>query len=442
MRKRILNILFWSIISAAFIGPGTITTASKAGAAFQFRLLWTLVFSMLACLVLQEAAARLTIHSGRSLGRAIRDHYHGKSGRTSMLILIAGAIIFGSAAYETGNLLGALEGLRFILFSRTPLLILAIGTIAFILLRLPSIRHIAHIMGYVVVVMGVSFVTAAILIKPDVFAILRGSFVPDIPEGAGSGILILGLIGTTVVPYNLFLGSGISEKAGTVREMRFGLSVAIIMGGLISMAVLIVGSAVNEPFTFDALVAHLRITLGYWAMILFGIGMFAAGFSSAVTAPLASAITAESLFAREEKPWGEKSLLFRSTWGLVLLTGVVLGMMGFQPIPAIILAQALNGLILPFISVLLLFVVNNVKIIGIHNLNGWISNAFLLAVVWVTLVLGVLNVSKAVIRVFPGMQVQEQVILYLNFIFSTIIWIMIFWKTIRIRRYSVRYGSS
>ena len=53
--RRLAAILFWSIIAAAFIGPGTVTTAASAGAAFELRLLWALVFSTVACLVLQEA---------------------------------------------------------------------------------------------------------------------------------------------------------------------------------------------------------------------------------------------------------------------------------------------------------------------------------------------------------------------------------------------------
>ena len=115
MKKRILNILFWSVISAAFIGPGTITTASRAGAEFGFSLLWALVFSTIACLVLQEAVARITIYSGRSLGEAIYIRYKKSSSQTVILVLIIGAIILGSAAYETGNILGAVAGLQFLI---------------------------------------------------------------------------------------------------------------------------------------------------------------------------------------------------------------------------------------------------------------------------------------------------------------------------------------
>ena len=68
--QRLLNILLWSVIAAAFIGPGTVTTAASSGARFGFALLWALLFSTVACLVLQEASARVAVVSGRTLALA------------------------------------------------------------------------------------------------------------------------------------------------------------------------------------------------------------------------------------------------------------------------------------------------------------------------------------------------------------------------------------
>ncbi|MCB0548279.1 MAG: divalent metal cation transporter, partial [Phaeodactylibacter sp.] len=68
IRQGLSSVLFWSIISAAFIGPGTVTTAAKAGASFQLQLIWALAFSIFATIILQEAAARITLASGKNLG--------------------------------------------------------------------------------------------------------------------------------------------------------------------------------------------------------------------------------------------------------------------------------------------------------------------------------------------------------------------------------------
>jgi len=75
----LLPVLFWSVISAAFIGPGTVTTAASAGSGFGTQLLWALTFSTLACIILQEAAARLTIVSGKSLGGNISAWFHNSA---------------------------------------------------------------------------------------------------------------------------------------------------------------------------------------------------------------------------------------------------------------------------------------------------------------------------------------------------------------------------
>ena len=89
----------------------------------------------------------------------------------------------------------------------------------------------------------------------------------------GAGVLALGLVGTTVVPYNLFLGSGIA-RGQDVRELRFGLIVAVGLGGLISMAVLVVGAALDGAFSFQALAGILGDRLGPWGARLFAVGLF------------------------------------------------------------------------------------------------------------------------------------------------------------------------
>lgn len=435
MKNRILNILFWSVISAAFIGPGTITTASKAGADFGYSLLWALVFSTLACLVLQEAVARLTIISGKSLGEAIRHHYQGTSYFTLVLILVIGAVIIGSAAYETGNILGAVAGLRFLLPWNPLIFVLVIGTIAFFILNIPSLKGIARFMGYIVVIMGISFFSTAILLKPDFREILKGSFIPQMPDGNGTGLLVLGLIGTTVVPYNLFLGSGIAGKGQQLKEMRFGLSIAVLLGGFISMSVLVVGTSISDGFSYQSLVETLNSGLGKWGIWIFGVGMFAAGFSSAITAPMASALTAQSLFSRDHpEKWNINLFRFKAIWLFVLITGISLGAAGFKPVPAIIFAQALNGLILPFISIFLVFVINNKQIMGMENRNRWISNILLMIVVWITLLLGVMNLIKAMQKIFPGINLQDTQSLWINFTLSLAVWLWVLVKLLQTRK--------
>lgn len=397
IKSRIINVLFWSIISAAFIGPGTITTATKAGALFQFDLLWALAFSTFACILLQEASARATINSGMNLAKAIAKQFENRPTKNLVLLLVIGAIVLGSAAYETGNILGAIAGLTLIFDIPQYMLVSAIGVFAFIALSFKSVQTIAKIMGGIVFLMGFAFITTAILVKPSIPLLLKGVVIPVIPSGSGAGLLILGIIGTTVVPYDLFLGSGVLDKSQKISEMRFGLTIAILLGGLISMAIMTVGSIITDEFTYQSLAEALTYRIGHYAVYIFGFGMFAAGFSSAITAPLVSAITAKSFFEnKSEHKWRTQGQYYKMVYMGVLVIGLAFGFAQVEPIPAIIIAQALNGLILPFISVFLIFVINDPVLMGKDKTNGWFSNVLLGLIMWVTMILGFISVITAI----------------------------------------------
>ncbi|UCG50747.1 MAG: Nramp family divalent metal transporter [Candidatus Latescibacterota bacterium] len=392
--RRLLHILFWSVIAAAFIGPGTVTTAASSGARFGFSLLWALLFSTVACLVLQEASARVTVVSGRTLARAIRERFRRGAMGLLVVLMVLGAIVLGCAAYEAGNILGSVAGASLKTGISPRLLTLVIGFSAGLLLFLGTTQTVARILGVLVAFMGVAFLVTAVLIKPPLVALVKGTLVPTLPPG--SSLLVLGLIGTTVVPYNLFLGSGIAagQKLG---ELRFGLSVAIILGGIISKGIQVVGTAIASTFSFQTLSIALSQQLGEWAAVFFAIGLFAAGFSSAVTAPLAAAITAQGLFdsAKHEK-WRERSWRYRGIWLAVLATGVFFGIIDVRPVPAIIIAQALNGMLLPFVAIFLFLVVNDRPLMGDRGINGLLSNVLMSVVVAVTIVLGVSKTAQAV----------------------------------------------
>ncbi len=395
-KKRILNILFWSVVSAAFIGPGTITTAAQSGAAFGMELLWALVFSTLACLLLQEAAARLTIVSGKNLGQAISGQFEKSKSKWLVLLLVLGAIVLGAAAYEMGNLLGAVAGFRLVFNVPPYILVLIIGGTAAIVLNIPSLKIISTIMGFAVVIMGIGFLITAFLVQPSFSEILKGAFIPRFPSSNQAGILVLGLIGTTIVPYNLFLGSGISNKNQSVKEMRFGLAIAILLGGLFSMAVLVVGTSVISEFSFEELATSLQSKIGISGRYLLGFGLFAAGFTSAVTAPLAAAITLKSIFGNKNpERWKTGSVNFKLGWIVILVTGIGFAIGNVKPIPAIILAQALNGFLLPFVSIFLFIVINNQSLVGKEKSNPLLLNILTILVIFVTLILGLNSAVKA-----------------------------------------------
>lgn len=392
--KRLGAILLWSVIAAAFIGPGTVTAAASAGASHGVALAWALAFSTLATLVLQEAAGRLALVSGRDLAQALAESA-GPGLRGLLVIgLVLGAVLLGNAAYEAGNILGGVAGAQLALDWPGWLLTLAIGGAAALLLALGSPEAVARLLAVTVALMGLGFCIVAAMLAPPLGALLRGLVMPGVPPGAG--VLVLGLVGTTVVPYNLFLGSGLA-RGQSLADMRLGLAVAVLLGGLISIAVMVVGSALDGGMDFAALAALLSDKLGGWAGMLFALGLFAAGLSSAVTAPLAAAITARGLFGRggDDGQWSARSWRFRAVWIGVLAVGLVSGLSGVKPVPAIILAQAFNGVVLPVVALFLLVAVNSRQLVGASGIAGLRSNLLLVPVVLVTLVLGLSGIARA-----------------------------------------------
>jgi manganese transport protein len=162
----------------------------------------------------------------------------------------------------------------------------------------------------------------------------------------------------------------------------------------------VVGGALGAQLSFVELASVLAGRLGAWAGPLFAVGLFAAGLSSAITAPLAAAITARALLAESEDDarWSDRSPRFRAVWGGLLAVGLAFGVSGVQPIPVIIVAQALNGVLLPVAAIALLAAVNDRSLMEERALNGPLSNALMVVVCATTVLLGVGGLARALAR--------------------------------------------
>ncbi len=385
------GLLLWSIIPAAFIGPGTVTTCARAGADFGTALLWALTFSVLATMVLQEAAARITIASGKTLGQVVAARF-GQGPARWLRVALFGAVALGCTAYQAGNLLGAVAGFQLISSVPTAWWLLLIGTLATALLWSGSTRLLTSVLAVVVFFMGIAFVVAGVQAPVTLTEVLKGAFVPTIPSGGA--LLVIGLVGTTVVPYNLFLGSGLG-RGQQMAEMRMGLLAAIAIGGFISACILLTGLQIEGAFSFEGLGATLEARLGSGTSKLFALGLMAAGLSSAITAPFAAAITGQTLLGDAADGWKTTGRHFRTTWLVVLGAGWLFALTGVKPIPAIVAAQAANGFLLPFVAVFLWVVVNDRRLMPPAYRNGWKANVLMGVVVAVVTLLGAYNIWKA-----------------------------------------------
>jgi len=422
--KGFRSIVFWSIISAAFIGPGTVTTASKAGASFQTALLWALVFSTFATIILQEAAARITIASGKSLGEIIALKYQTASSSVSGTVFLS--IAFGCAAYQAGNMLGAIEGMKLMTDFSPKILTVGLAIFAFAILMLGNFRSIANALGVVVAVMGISFIYVAFQTDFSFGEIVQSAIIPSFPKD--SSLLIIGLVGTTIVPYNLFLASGITQGQ-SISEMRVGIVMAVLIGGLISMAIMLVGAQLTSDFSFAALSEMMKTKMGNFGGSLFAFGLFAAGLTSSITSPLAAAVTAKSLFGVNKKDWDVKGKKFRLVWGIILLIGLISGLTIGKSIPAIIAAQAINGALLPIVAIFLILAVNDSSLIPKEYLNSNLSNIVMILLVTVSCFLGINNIFSAMGKTVEVLKMNPSFQFNIVFALTLIIMSWLIFKT-------------
>jgi len=404
MKFRLRSIGPAALVTAAFIGPGTITTCTLAGAGYGYALLWALLFSVIATIVLQEMAARLGIVTRKGLGEALKVQFPSGAGRAISVILILSAIGIGNAAYETGNILGGALGLDALfgevsLFSSGQLSLRlwgpVIGIIAFVFLLMGSYKKLEKLLVGLVILMSIVFLGTMISLTPNLREILKGLFVPELPHGAM--LTVAGLVGTTVVPYNLFLHAAlVQEKWKTkdqLKEARLDIWVSIFLGGLVSISIVITSAAAfygtgQEIKNASDLAIQLEPILGSWATGFIGIGLFAAGLTSAITAPLAAAYATCGILGWKKDL---RSKRFRSIWMVILVIGIVLSAVGLKPVPVILFAQAANGVLLPIIAIYLLWSVNDRKLLGDQR-NNLILNIIGGIVVLATIFLGLRSI--------------------------------------------------
>jgi NRAMP (natural resistance-associated macrophage protein)-like metal ion transporter len=368
------------LVTAAFIGPGTVTTASVAGASYGFALLWALLFSVAATIILQEMAARLGLVTGGGLSEALRGAFRTPLLNALAVVLVVCAITLGNAAFETGNITGAALGLEVLSGQPAALWSLLVGGTALALLAMGGYRVIERVLIALVLMMSLVFLLTMLLVGPDPGAMLGGMFTPSIPDG--SLVTIVALIGTTVVPYNLFLHSNaVREKwrgdplPDALRAARLDSLVSISLGGLITLAV--VATAASAFFSRGAslesaavMAEQLEPLLGAWAKYFFAAGLLAAGITSAITAPLAAAYATAGAMGWEK---GLRDPRARGVWIVIILVGTALAVTGTRPVAAIIFAQAANGLLLPLVAGFLLLVMNRGEVLGAYR-NRLASN--------------------------------------------------------------------
>ncbi|MCW1953816.1 MAG: Nramp family divalent metal transporter [Flavobacteriia bacterium] len=369
MFKAIKNMGPATLVAAAFVGPGTVTVCAAAGIGFGYGLLWALLVSVIMTILLQEMAARIGIVTQKGLADVLREQLTNPLLKAAVTGLILAAIVVGNAAYEAGNMNGAVLGLNAI-FGRSyaasyPFVV---GLTAFCLLFFGNIQQLSRILIGLVLLMSLSFVATAIMTGPSVVALAKGFLLPAVDSE--NIYTIIALVGTTVVPYNLFLHAALakerwSQTAG-LAAAKTDTIVAIGLGGLVSIAIVICAAAIpaTQLNSVVDLASGLEPLYGSAAKYLIGLGLFGAGITSAVTAPLAAAYVANSCFNWKVATNHWK---FRAVWMFVMGMGLLSLGTSFKPIAVIQFAQIANGVLLPVLVGVLIWLSTSKKLLGTHK---------------------------------------------------------------------------
>ena len=395
LKKLFKNLGPGPLIAAAFIGPGTVTLCTLAGVKFGMSLLWTLLIAVLASIILQSMAVKIGIIGKKSITEALKDEISNPVIKYIIITLIFMTILIGNTAYEAGNISGAVMGLETLFgqikidFKDFSLNIHAIiiGLLAGALLWIGKYRIIERCLIGLVIIMSIAFLFTAIATRPSLLSVLSGLLSFKAP--AGSLLTIIGLVGTTIVPYNLFLHAElVKEKWNDKGDLKFALKdliIALGLGGLISLSIVITASSINatDINTVGDLALGLESVFGTFSRQFLAIGLFAAGITSTITAPLAAAYVVCGCFGLSTNL---QSNYFKFIWLSIILFGVFFSATGLKLITIIQFAQITNGILLPIMVGLLLWMMNKSSLLGNFKNNN-LQNAIGFIIIVVSLFL-------------------------------------------------------
>ncbi len=351
------------LVAAAFIGPGTVVTASKAGAQTGCELLWTILFASFGAIVLQSFAARLGIISGTGLGEYLRKWLANSLYFPWVAALVIAAIGLGNAAYQTGNLSGAAMGLASITGGPLHWWVFGMAAVSIAILSIGEFQWLQRVLIGLVCVLSLSFLTTALFSLPKIAPLASGLLVPRVSKDSLQ--LVVALIGTTIVPYNLFLHASSAAKnwkgmdtEQALKQSRWDTVTAIALGGLVTASIVMTASTAFfdkgiQLGSINEISHQLTPVLGPASGILFGIGLFSAGLTSSITAPLATsyAICGILGWTQKEQRWRFIAIAY----AIVCIGAALAVFSGKAPSETIVFAQVANGLLLPIIAAILLW---------------------------------------------------------------------------------------
>jgi len=383
------------LVVGSFMGPGSITSATRSGASYGYALLWAVAFSVIAVIVLQEMAARFGIVNQKGLAEGVVGYTKDRPiVQKLLIIIIGGSITLGGMAYISGDLTGTAMGVSTITGIPTRIIAAVWGCCILIIINISNdaVKSLEKLLAVTVSIMALVFTVTMFITRPDIGDIAKG-FIPSVPEG--SALTCVALIGTTVVPYNMFIHATSARKTWSdPKQMplaRFDTTVTMILGGIITAAIMISAGAVIRGMDVTSaadMAGSLEPLLGNFAKPFLCIGMIAAGVSASTVTPLGVSYVLSGLLGWE---MNKKDKRFFWTNIVVVVTGIIVVGLGLEPVGVIMTAQAVNGIFLPIVVFLLVYLTSRKKLMGEYK-STTVQNVLGVLVGIITLVVGITSI--------------------------------------------------
>ena len=377
------------LISVGYMDPGNWATAIQAGSQYGYQLLFIVVLSSLAAIVLQCLSMRLGIASGKDLAVHCREQYSPAVGRV-MWLLAEIAII----ACDLAEVLGCALAFKLVLHVSLPVGVLLTGFDTLIVLGLKGkgFRQVEAIILGLIITIAVCLLAELVLVRPDWHGVTQGLLPSMSVLSSRDGLyLAIGILGATVMPHNLYLHSSIvqtrrveknpPQQRQAINLARVDTIVSLLLALLINGAILVLAAAAFHATGNTAVqdidqAYHLLDPIAGTAMagVLFGVGLFASGQSSTFTGTIAGQVVMEGFLNLRIPCWQRRAI----TRGLALipaLVGVLL--LGENSVGRLlILSQVVLSLQLPFVMYPLIRLTGRTDVMGVFansRLTTWVA---------------------------------------------------------------------
>ncbi|MCC5906246.1 MAG: Nramp family divalent metal transporter [Balneolaceae bacterium] len=382
------------------IGTGSVTTMSVTGADYGMQLLWVLALACLFSFVLMEAFGRYGVVTGDTTIHSFKSKLSNWQKANKA---IAGLTVIGVVLAQWSSLSGILglsasavwETICLFIPELDPdsywaVLIIAviIITIMYTLLMVGRYSFFEKVLIFFVTIMGISFFISMFIVLPDPAEIALG-FAPSFPEDADGKLMIAALVGTTmaaptfVVRPLLMKGKGWGKQ--NLKDQRRDAITAAVVTFAVCAAIMITatgalhhhGLSVNRVLD---MVHTLEPIAGQFAVALFMFGVLSAGLSSVFPIMM---VLPWLLSDYEIGEMDTTSTRFRLLTGLACFVGLIVPVIGGNPIFAQILTQVVSVFILPLAIFCMAWLINQEKYMGEHKagvmLNVGLTAAFIFA---------------------------------------------------------------